>query len=96
MQTQQPSHPGQVLVDRFLEPHAITQTTFAQHLGWTYARLNEIINSRRGVTADSALYLSEAIPITTPEFWLNLQRDWDLWHARLTHMPTTAFPDFEK
>ena len=58
----------------------ITQKEFAKHLGWTYARLNEIINGRRNVSADSALALGEALN-TGPKFWLNLPRDWDLWHA---------------
>jgi len=50
----------------------------------TYARLNEIIHGKRGVTADSALALAEAFNIE-PEFWLNLQRDWDLWHSQRSH-----------
>jgi addiction module HigA family antidote len=96
MESKQPLHPGQVLVNEFLDPNGITQKCFAQHLGWTYARLNEIINSKRGVTADSALSFSEAIPKTTPEYWLNLQRDWDLWHARLTHFHSKPLSDFIK
>ena len=50
----------------------------------TYARLNEIINGRRGVSAESALAFSDAFKME-PEFWLNLQRDWDLWHAIREH-----------
>jgi addiction module HigA family antidote len=73
-----------MLLKEFLEPLEISQTQFAEHLGWTYARLNEIINGRRNVSADSALALGEALK-TGPEFWLNLQRDWDLWHAMRDH-----------
>jgi addiction module HigA family antidote len=62
----------------------MTQKAFASHLGWTYARLNEVINGRRQVSADSALALGEALK-TGPEFWLNLQRDWDLWYAIDSH-----------
>jgi addiction module HigA family antidote len=79
-----PTHPGEMLLKEFLEPLGISQKAFAAHLGWTYARLNEIVNGRRNVTADSALALGEALK-TGPEFWLNLQRDWDLWHAMHTH-----------
>jgi len=43
-----PTHPGEMLLKEFLEPMHLTQKTFAQHLGWTYARLNEIINGKRG------------------------------------------------
>lgn len=79
-----PTHPGEMLLKEFLEPMKISQKQFASHLGWTYTRLNEIINGRRNVSADSALAFGEALG-TGPEFWLNLQRDWDLWHAIGTH-----------
>jgi len=81
-----PTHPGEMLLKEFLEPLGITQKEFAGHLSWPYARLNEIVNGKRGVTADSALSLGEALR-TGPEFWLNLQRDWDLWHSRKRHKP---------
>ncbi len=68
----------------FLEPIEISQRGFADHLGWTYARLNEIVKGRRGVSADSALAFGEALG-TGPEFWLNLQRGWDLWHSMRKH-----------
>lgn len=80
----EPTHPGKMLLKEFLEPMGITQKAFAHHLGWTYARLNEIINGRRGVTAESALAFADAFKME-PEFWLNLQRDWDLWHALQKH-----------
>ena len=79
-----PTHPGEMLLKEFLEPLGVTQKMFAAHLGWTYARLNEVINGRRQVSADSALALGEALK-TGPEFWLNLQRDWDLWYAMDSH-----------
>ncbi len=79
-----PTHPGEMLLKEFLEPAGMTQTQFSKHIGWTYARLNEIINGKRGVSADSALTLSEALG-NTPQFWLNLQRNWELWHALQTH-----------
>jgi len=79
-----PTHPGEMLLKEFLVPLGVTQKQFAKHLGWTYARLNEIVNRRRRVTADSALAFGEALG-TGPEFWLNLQRDWDLWHSLQDH-----------
>lgn len=79
-----PTHPGQMLLKEWLEPLGITQSELAEHLGWTYARLNEIINGRRNVSADSALALGEALK-TDPEIWLNLQRDWDLWCSLRNH-----------
>ena len=79
-----PTHPGEMLLKEFLGPLEISQKEFARHLGWTYARLNEIVNGRRNVSADSALAFGEALG-TGPEFWLNLQRNWDLWHAKSSH-----------
>ncbi len=79
-----PTHPGVMLKTEFLDPHGFSQSEFAKNLGWSYARLNEIIHAKRGVSADSALAFSEALG-TTPEFWLNLQTNWDLWHAMRKH-----------
>ena len=79
-----PTHPGEMLLKEFLEPGGTTQKRFSEHVGWTYARLNEIINGRRGITAESALVLGDALK-TGPEFWMNLQRDWDLWHSMRHH-----------
>lgn len=84
-----PTHPGEILKVDFLQPLGLSQTEFANHLGWTYARLNEIIKGKRGISADSALSFSEALN-TTPEFWLNLQRNCDLWHALRKHTSTKA------
>jgi addiction module HigA family antidote len=86
-----PTHPGEILLKDFLEPLGLSQKQFAEHLGWTYPRLNEIINMRRGVTADSALAFAEAFGME-PEFWLNLQVSWDLWHARQTHASVKLIP----
>jgi antitoxin HigA-1 len=81
-----PTHPGEMLLKEFLEPMGISQKKFSDHICWTYTRLNEIIKTRRGITEDSALALAEAFKME-PEFWLNLQRDWNLWHAREKHVP---------
>ena len=50
-----PFHPGEILLEEFLQPVGMTQTAFAEKLGWTRARLNELIRGKRGVTADAAL-----------------------------------------
>ena len=85
-----PTHPGQMLLKEFLEPMGITQREFADHLGWTYARLNEIVNGRRGVSAESALAFADAFEME-PQFWLNLQQNWDLWHAMQDHKNIKPF-----
>jgi len=84
-----PTHPGEMLFKEFLEPMGMSQVELAKHLGWSWARLNEIRNCRRGISANSALALGEAFN-TGPEFWLNLQRDWDLWRALRKHKPITG------
>lgn len=59
----------------------MAQTELAERIRVSYPRVNEIVNGRRGVTPDTALRLSKLFS-TTPEFWLNGQRNWDLWQAR--------------
>ncbi len=90
-QNRPPTHPGEMLLKEFLEPLGLTQTELARHLNWPYARLNEIIKGKRGITAASALDLGEALQ-TGPEFWLNLQRDWDLWHSEKKHHHVRPLP----
>jgi addiction module HigA family antidote len=69
-----------MLRTEFLEPLEITQTELAERIGVSFPRVNEIVNGKRGVTPDTALRLSRLFK-TTPEFWLNGQQNWDLWHA---------------
>lgn len=75
-----PTHPGEMLREEFLVPLGMTQTELARRIGVSYPRVNEIVNGKRGITPDTALRLSRLLG-TTPEFWLNGQRNWDLWHA---------------
>lgn len=76
-----PIHPGQMLLEEFLRPGNVSQRAFAAKIGWTTAKLNELINGKRGVTAESALDLAEALG-TSPELWLNLQMHFDLNKAQ--------------
>jgi addiction module HigA family antidote len=50
-----PFHPGEILLEEFLEPAKITQAAFAEKIGWTRSRLSEFIHGKRGVTADAAI-----------------------------------------
>lgn len=81
-----PTHPGEMLLEEFLVPMGLTQKQLADHLNWTSAKLSEIVNARRGLTAESALALADAFGMEA-EFWLNLQLGWDLWHATQGHVP---------
>lgn len=79
-QPKNPFHPGEILLEEFLEPANITQVTFARKLGWTRARLNEIIKGKRGITAEAALDISAALG-TSAKLWMNLQATYDLDQA---------------
>lgn len=80
-QPKNPIHPGEMLLEEFLQPAGITQTAFARKLGWTRARLNELIHGKRGITADAALDLADALG-TSAKLWMNLQATYDLDRAR--------------
>jgi addiction module HigA family antidote len=78
----QPTAPGEVLREEFLAAHGITQDRLADAMGVSRFRINEVINGKRAVTAETALLLAAALG-TTPEFWLNLQRAVDLHQGRI-------------
>jgi antitoxin HigA-1 len=80
MRPPNPIHPGEMLLEEFLRPTGVSQLAFAKKLGWTTAKLNELIKGKRGITADSALDLSRALK-TSPELWMNLQMYFDLARA---------------
>ena len=69
-----------MLLEEFLTPAGTSQRAFASRVGWTVAKLNELINGKRGITADSALDLAHELG-TPPELWLNLQMHYDLNRA---------------
>jgi len=74
---QNPFHPGEMLLEEFLVPGKMTQAALAQKLGWTRARLNELIKGKRDITADSALDLAHVLG-TSAKLWMNLQATFDL------------------
>jgi addiction module HigA family antidote len=75
------THPGEILLHDFLVPLGVTQVQLARHLGVSVQRVNELVNGKRGVTAETAYLLAQAFA-TTPEFWMNLQVHHDLTMAR--------------
>jgi addiction module HigA family antidote len=70
-----------MLLEEFLKPLGMTQIGAAAQMGISLNRLNELIRGKRGVTADTALRLAKLFK-TSPEFWMNLQVAWDLYHAK--------------
>ena len=75
-----PFHPGEILLEEFIEPAKITQAAFAEQIGWTRSRLSEFIHGKRGVTADAAIDLAEVLG-TSSKLWMNLQATYDLDRA---------------
>jgi antitoxin HigA-1 len=63
-----------------MEPMGLTVTALAQTLGVSRKTVSKLVNERASISADMALRLSRAFQ-NTPELWLNLQRNYDLWHA---------------
>ena len=80
-QPKNPFHPGEILLEEFLEPLGMTQAAFAEKIGWTKARVNELIRGKRGVTAEAALDLADILG-TSPKLWMNLQATFDLDRAK--------------
>lgn len=75
-----PTHPGGILRRHYMEPLSLTVSGLAEILGVSRKTLSKIVNERGSVTPDMALRLSKAFK-TTPELWLNLQQNYDLWLA---------------
>jgi addiction module HigA family antidote len=75
--TMDPIHPGEILLEEFLEPLEITQYRLAKGISVPPRRINEIVHGKRAVTADTALRLARFFG-TSDRFWLNLQARYDL------------------
>jgi antitoxin HigA-1 len=73
----EPIHPGEILLEEFLEPLSISQYRLALTVGVPPRRINEIVHGKRAITPDTALRLSRALG-TSERFWLNLQNRFDL------------------
>ncbi len=75
-----PTHPGELLRDEIMPAVGLTQERLATLLGVSRRTVNEIVTEKRSVSADMAHRLARLLN-TTPEFWLGLQQDVDLWQA---------------
>ena len=80
---QTPSHPGEVLSALYLEHVEMSASALAKRLGVPRTRIERLVKLKAALSADTALRLS-AFYRTTPEYWMNLQRAWDLARARET------------
>ena len=73
----EPIHPGEILIEEFLKPMGISQYRLAKNISVPPRRINEIIQGKRSITADTALRLGRFFKVA-PQFWLNLQSRFDL------------------
>ena len=72
-----PIHPGEILLEEFLEPMGLSQNQLARDIGVPPRRINEIVLGKRRITADTALRLARYFNMS-PSFWLGLQMDYEL------------------
>ncbi len=72
-----PIHPGEILMEEFLQPMGISQYRLAKDISVPPRRINEIVHGKRSITADTALRLGRFFSMS-PQFWLNLQTRYDL------------------
>lgn len=76
-----PTHPGEMLLEEFLNPMGITQRNLADNIHVPYQRVNDIVNGRRGITPSTALRLAKFFNMSA-DFWMNLQLRWDLYFVQ--------------
>jgi addiction module HigA family antidote len=79
-----PIHPGEILLEEFLEPLGISQYRLALTFSVPPRRINEIVHGKRAITPDTALRLARALG-TSERFWLNLQNRYDIDVERTAH-----------
>ena len=72
-----PTHPGEILLEEFLEPMNISQYKLAKDIGVPQARISKIVKGERGITPDTALRLGRYFEMSA-EFWINAQAGFDL------------------
>ena len=77
-----PPHPGSILKELYLEPLNLTVTEASLSLGVTRKTLSFLTNEKSNISSAMAIRLSVALPNTSPEYWLNLQQQYDIWNAK--------------
>ena len=85
----EPIHPGEILMEDFIEGFGITQNKLAGSIGVPPRRINEIVHGKRGITADTAIRLARYFG-TSEEFWMNLQSNYELRIERRALQETIA------
>ena len=85
----EPTHPGEMLLEEFLKPMALTQRHLAEGIHIPYQRINELVNRKRSMTPSTALRMSKFFG-TSADFWMNLQLRWDLYQAAIAEAEELA------
>jgi len=76
-----PTHPGEMLLEEFLNPMGLTQRELADAIHVPYQRVNDIVNGRRSITPSTALRLAKYFNMSA-DFWMNVQLRWDMYFAQ--------------
>ena len=82
--TIRPTHPGEMLREDFLPDYGLTTAALAEALGVSRQTINEVLREKRAISPVMALRLAQLFG-NAPEFWLNAQRAYDLWQAKLDY-----------
>ena len=82
MTIHEPLHPGEIINEILIEGAGLTVTDAAKHLDVNRTTLSRLLNGHAGISADMALRLSKLFPNTEIAFWMNLQRDYDIWQVQ--------------
>lgn len=81
MRMHNPPHPGEILKELYIKPMHLTVTAVAEGIGVSRKTLSELLSKRCGISPTMAIRLAKAFA-TSPESWLNLQQQYDLWQAK--------------
>lgn len=76
-----PLHPGKVLSEVYMKEMSLNQSELAKLCGCSHRKINEIVNGKRGISAEFAITLEKVLE-TTAEMWVRMQAEYDLWQAR--------------
>lgn len=93
MMMHNPPHVGEILRELYLEPSEISVTEAAERLGVSRQAISRLINEKTGISADMALRLAQAFG-TSPEYWLNMEKQYELWQASLKNKGLKIKPFF--
>ncbi len=75
-----PTHPGAALKEFYLDEIPVSITEFSADIGVSRKAVSAIVNARKSITAEMAMRIAKAT-VTSPQLWLNLQANYDLWHV---------------